>query len=377
MTEPIWLQPPRGGYPEPWRLSLTGIEQMRAGMRGEVPASPMVYLTGMRFFGTVSRGFAGFAIPASPWFANATGLIPGGILAMLSDAPLGASLHTDLPAATRFTTAELSLTFLRPVHPDSGTLISGSGQLIHRTRTTGLTEAFLINETTGDLVAFGSSRLSIFPPLDEVPPKPDEPPVFDGPAPGEAGDDPWQREPVEGEPLPPEVFQERSGLSILEGMISGELPTPPITHLTGLRNTVAAEGEVTLTMPCSPWLSTSAGTVQGGFTAMLGEAALAAAAFCLAPAGTAVAPLDLKVNFLRPVFPDGRELTARARVLHRGRTLSVSSAEVLNADGKPVALATGSAMNLPGRPADLAGEELGGPGRYRGPQSGGMAAGPH
>ena len=74
-------------------------------------------------------------------------------------------------------------------------------------------------------------------------------------------------------------------------------------------------------LPCSKWLSTSAGTIQGGFTAMLAESAMTSAAFSTAPADTAVATLDFKVNYLRPVFPDGDEMTARARILHRGRTL--------------------------------------------------------
>jgi hypothetical protein len=51
-------------------------------------------------------------------------------------------------------------------------------------------------------------------------------------------------------------------------------------------------------------------------------------------------------------------MTARARILHRGRTLVVVAAELTNAEGK-VALATGSSMYLPGRPANLVGVELG------------------
>jgi uncharacterized protein (TIGR00369 family) len=112
-------------------------------------------------------------------------------------------------------------------------------------------------------------------------------------------------------------------------------------------------------LPCSKWLSTSAGTIQGGFTAMLAESAMTSAAFSTAPADTAVAPLDFKVNYLRPVFPDGNDLTARARILHRGRTLVIAAAEITNAEGKQVALATGSSMYLPGRPANLVGVELG------------------
>jgi uncharacterized protein (TIGR00369 family) len=136
------------------------------------------------------------------------------------------------------------------------------------------------------------------------------------------------------------------------------LPEPPLHHLTGLRLEQVEDGEVTMALPCSKWLSTSTGTVQGGFTAMLAEAALGAAVFSTAPAGTATATLDLKVNYVRPVFPDGEDLIARARLLHSGRTIAVSSADLLNAEGKTVALATGSTMHLPGRPANLAGVEL-------------------
>jgi uncharacterized protein (TIGR00369 family) len=123
--------------------------------------------------------------------------------------------------------------------------------------------------------------------------------------------------------------------------------------------TQAEEGQAVAILPCSKWLSTSAGTIQGGFTAMLAENAMSAAGFSTAPPDTAVAPLDFKVNYLRPVFPDGNDLSARARILHRGRTLVIAAAEVTNAGGKQVALATGSSMYLPGRPANLIGVELG------------------
>ncbi len=357
MPEPIWQRPAKGGYPDPSFLALPGIERMRGWRTGLIPAAPMVYLTEMGV-GDISEGNASFTIPASPWFSNATGLIPGGLLAVLADAPLGAALGTVMEPGEWFTTAELSLSFLRPVRPEPETRISAGGQLIHRGGTVALTEAFLVNETSEELVAFGSSRLSIFRPVEDLPDPPSDPPEVDQELPGSKPDHPL-RLPLEGETLAPEVFASKSGLEILRSFISGELPGPPLSRLTGMRIIEAGEGEVAMALPSSKWLTTSAGTVQGGFTAMLAEASLAAAVFSTAEAGTATAPLDLKVNYLRPVFADERDLTARARVVHRGRTIAVSNAELTNADGKTVALATGSAMYLPGRSADLAGVELG------------------
>ena len=348
----IWQEPAKGGYPDVSLVALPGIERHRAGREGRTPNSPMSYLTELRMTAG-SRGHSTFELPASPWFANSTGLIPGGVLALIGDACLGSVVHGDLPAGQLMTTAELSLTFLRPVLAGPGRVVNGSGQLIHRGRSMGLSEAFLFDDED-QLIAHGTSRCTVFPPVEPAPDPPGELPVLDQPQPGDSPDDPLRRE-VEGEVIAQEEFERRSGRQVLDAFISGELPLSPLHHLTGIRLTDVSDGEVAMVLPCSKWLSTSAGTVQGGFTAMLAEAALAAAVFSTAPAGTATAPLDLKVNYLRPVFPDGKEITARAKVQHRGRTLAIASAELTNAEGKPVALATGSSMLLPGRPASLTG----------------------
>jgi uncharacterized protein (TIGR00369 family) len=352
----IWEQPAKGGYPDRSFLALPGIERMGAGRRGLIPYSPMGYLTELEMT-EGSQGHSTFTMPASPWFANSSGLISGGVLAVIGDAALGSVVHSDVGPGQGMTTAELSMSFLRPVVPKLGAAVTGSGQLIHRGRSLGISEAFLFDDDD-ELISHGTTRCTVFPPVDPLPDPPDPDGVPEMEPPGVDPSDPLRRE-VEGEVLPQEEFERRSGIEMLRALIAGDLPRPPIYHLTGLRLVQAGEGEAVAILPCSKWLSTSAGTIQGGFTAMLAESAMTSAAFSTAPADTAVATLDFKVNYLRPVFPDGNEMTARARILHRGRTLLVAAAELTNAEGKQVALATGSSMYLPGRPANLVGVELG------------------
>jgi uncharacterized protein (TIGR00369 family) len=352
----IWQESAKGGYPDRSFLALSGIERMSAGRRGDLPYSPMGYLTELKMT-EGSRGHSTFSMPASPWFANSSGLISAGTLAVIGDAALGSVVHSDVEAGQGMTTAELSMSFLRPVVPRQGAAVTGSGQLIHRGRSMGISEAFLFDDDD-QLISHGTTRCTVFPPVDPIPDPPDEAPILDREPPGSAPDDPLRRA-VEGEVLPQEEFERRDGLEMLRALIAGELPRPPIHHLTGLRLAEAGKGEAVAVLPCSKWLSSSAGTIQGGFTAMLAESAMTSAAFSTAPPDTAVAALDFKVNYLRPVFPDGNDLTARARVLHQGRTLVIAAVEVLNAEGKQVALATGSSMYLPGRPANLVGVELG------------------
>jgi len=352
----IWQEPAKGGYPDRSFLALAGEERMGAARRGLIPFSPMGYLTELEMT-EGSRGHSTFTMPASPWFANSSGLISAGMLAVIGDAALGSVVHSDVGPGQGMTTAELSMSFLRPIVPREGAAITGSGQLIHRGRSLGISEAFLF-DYDDQLVSHGTTRCTVFPPVDPLPDPPGDGVVGDWPVPGSSPDDPLRRE-LEGEVLPQEEFEGRSGIELLSALVAAELPRPPIHHLTGIRLVEVEEGRAVTVLPCSKWLSTSAGTIQGGFTAMLAESAMTSAAFSTAAPDTAVAPLDFKVNYLRPVFPDGRDLVARARILHRGRTLIVTAAELINAEGKQVALATGSSMYLPGRPANLIGVELG------------------
>ena len=274
---------------------------------------------------------------------------------MLADAALGCALQTELGPATPYTTSELSMTMVRPVRPNGGT-ISANGQKVHRGRSVGLTEAFLIDETDERLVAHSTSRLAIFPPLDPAPNAPEDPQPLGPPADLES--DPYRR-PATGEVLGQEVWDELSGLEVLQKQIAGELPMPPISHLTGLEPSQAESGSVTMRLPATEWLHSPARRVQGGAIAMLADSALAGAVETVTPAGTAVATIDIKVNFLRPVQGDGRDLVASGRVEHAGRTLAIANAELFDADQRRVAIATGSSMFLPGHPAALGEIELG------------------
>jgi uncharacterized protein (TIGR00369 family) len=335
-------------------FGLDGLDQMRAFIRGQMPTPPIGHLTGLRPQ-QVGTGTAEFTIPASGWLTGSTGTIPCGVLAILADAALGCALQTELGPATPFTTSELSLTLLRPVHPGAGSL-SAAGQLIHRGDAVGLTEAFVIEESSERLVAHLTSRLAIFPQLDPVPEPPENPPTVSGPS--DFDNDPWRR-PIQGEVLAEEVWGRLSGLEVLQSQAAGELALAPLSRLTGLAPIGAEEGSVRFAMPASEWLNSPARRLQGGAIAMLADAAMVGAVQTTAPAGTAIAPLDVKVNFLRPVEGDGSKLTAEGRVEHAGRRIAISRAEITDAEGRRVALATGSSMYLPGHPADLGDIELG------------------
>ena len=353
-TRPIWQQEVRGSYPDPRLIALPGRERLEGWRRGLWPPPPLSHLTGARPTGFGS-GTADAQMPASDWLAASNGLITGGTLAVLADIAFGCSIETELPPATPYTTAELSLSFLRRARP--GAMLTASGQAIHVGRSVGLSEAFVIEEESERLLAHGTSRLTIFPPLDPAPAPPSD--LEPSEPPENATPDPYLRPAPDGV-IGQEFWDELPGAEILRRPHAGELPPPPLQHLTGLGPIEIGEGTATVVMPCTEWLASPSGRLQGGTIAMLADFAMLVAVETTTPAGLAFAGLDLKVNFLRPVSPDESELTARAEVVHAGRTIAITRATVANAEGKPVLLATGSTIYLPGRPASLGEVELSG-----------------
>ena len=112
----IWREPVRGSYPDRRLIALPGRERLKGWRTGLWPPPPLSHLTGARPTGFGS-GTADAEMPASGWLAASNGVITGGTLALVADIAFGCSIETELPAATAYTTAELSLSFLRPARP--------------------------------------------------------------------------------------------------------------------------------------------------------------------------------------------------------------------------------------------------------------------
>ena len=164
----IWQEDVRGSYPDPAVIALPGSERLQGWRRRTSPPPPLSHLTGAVPIG-FGDGTADAEMPASGWLASSTGVISGGTLAIVADIAFGCSIETQLPAATTYTTAELSMSFLRPARP--GIMLTAHGQAIHVGRSVALSEVFVLDRDSERLIAHGTSRLSVFPPLSDPPAK--------------------------------------------------------------------------------------------------------------------------------------------------------------------------------------------------------------
>lgn len=327
----------RGGYLDPRLIALPGTERMLLGARRGMPLPPIHHLFGLRPV-SASPVSVTFSMPCSPWLQSGVGVFFAGTAALVADAPLGGAVMAPLGPGKIVVTADLSMSFLRPVGVESGQLVARA-RPIEIGKRLGLGEA-LVEDGLGRLVAHATTRCFVsevdLPPSEgpvEIPVVED--PVYETP-------DPYLRPVPDGL-----VSSEFLGGSEFVAMINErgheDRPLAPFAQLFGMSDVGAEEGRFWSSMVSSPWVSSPAGTVYGGVLAYFADTVLTGAIWTTLGPGETAATLDLKVQFLRPAMPDGRPLHAEARVLHRGRSFAAAQAEVTNADGKVAVLAYSSA----------------------------------
>lgn len=115
------------------------------------------------------------------------------------------------------------------------------------------------------------------------------------------------------------------------------LPTDeaPIARLLGMRLASAGPGLATFEMVAEEKHHNPMGSVHGGVLADLADAALNHAVIGTLGPDETFLTVELKMNFLRPVF-SGR-LRCHARVESRGKTIVYATADIVNDEGKLVA----------------------------------------
>ena len=112
-----------------------------------------------------------------------------------------------------------------------------------------------------------------------------------------------------------------------------------------------APGEVDIELAFRDDLTQQNGFLHAGIITLIADSACGYAAYTLMPAGAGVLSIEFKVNLLAPAV--GAKVTARARVLRAGRTITVCRADVMATQGateKLVATMLGTMMSTAAAP---------------------------
>ncbi len=106
----------------------------------------------------------------------------------------------------------------------------------------------------------------------------------------------------------------------------GELPPPPVARLIGFRIIDVAVGEAVMELEADERHANPMGTLHGGILCDVGDAAMGTAFATTCTDQESYATIELTCNFLRPVWK--ARLTARAKVIHRGKTIGLAECEI-------------------------------------------------
>ncbi|CAG2157298.1 PaaI family thioesterase [Cupriavidus numazuensis] len=135
----------------------------------------------------------------------------------------------------------------------------------------------------------------------------------------------------------PAEIAEMSGKAVLEAIIDGRLPQPPISQILGFRLTEVGDGFAVFEGDPGTHLFNPMGTVHGGWALTLIDSATACAANSVLPAGTGYTTVETRGNFSRPIKADTGRVRAEGRVINQGRQIITAEARVLAADGRILA----------------------------------------
>ena len=135
-------------------------------------------------------------------------------------------------------------------------------------------------------------------------------------------------------------------IDVFRAIVAGEHEPPPVAKLIGMRMTSVEAGAVTFELDVGEQHASPLGTVHGGILCDLADAAMGCAHASQLDDGETFTTLELKMNFLKPVW-SGR-LVAEARVLKAGRTIGLVDCRVSDESGSLVAYGTSTCMTLRG-----------------------------
>src|ERR1044072_2982280 len=115
-------------------------------------------------------------------------------------------------------------------------------------------------------------------------------------------------------------------LEAIEKVLSGELPPPPVARLIGFRLTSIRPGEAVVELEASERHANPMGTLHGGILCDIADAAMGLAYAATLEDDESFTTLELKINFLKPIWKE--KLRAVARVVKRGRTVGLVECDI-------------------------------------------------
>ena len=146
----------------------------------------------------------------------------------------------------------------------------------------------------------------------------------------------------------PQEIAQLTGKEILQAIIDGRLPQPPISQTLTFWLVEIGDGFAAFEGEPGDHLLNPMGTVHGGWAMTLIDSATGCAGYSLIPAGAGFRTVETKVNLPRPITSATGRVRAEARVVSQTRQIISTEARVTARDGRILAHGTSTLMVVSG-----------------------------
>ena len=135
----------------------------------------------------------------------------------------------------------------------------------------------------------------------------------------------------------------------VQAMLRREAPDPPVAELIGFQLVEVEPGRAVFEMEAGPQHANPMGTLHGGILCDIADAAMGIAYASTLEEGESFTTLELKINFLKPVW--NARLRAEGHLVKRGKTVGLVECDVRDETGSLVARASSTCLTLSGKQA--------------------------
>jgi len=132
-------------------------------------------------------------------------------------------------------------------------------------------------------------------------------------------------------------------------MVNSDNHMPPVAQLIGFTLTSVQHGKAVVKLEATERHANPMGTLHGGILCDIADAAMGIAYASLLQKGETFTTLELKINFLKPVWI--ARLQAEGKVVSSGKTIGLVECNIIDDKQRLVAKASSTCMTLRGKHA--------------------------
>jgi uncharacterized protein (TIGR00369 family) len=147
--------------------------------------------------------------------------------------------------------------------------------------------------------------------------------------------------------ISPEQAKSLSGFELLQEILAGKLPRPPISKVMHFEPVEVEQGRVVFSgVPTSDFYNPM-GSIHGGYAATLLDSCMGCAIHSTLPAGSGYTTLEFKISFLRALSENSGRVWAEGKVITAGKRVATAESRLYDAQNRLYAHGTTTCLVFP------------------------------